>query len=115
MVIATITMKWMVGCSYSCRFHWEQQGQGENQGWRTSDNVGIAQAVEVYREKCRQQALLILKRASSSSIYKPVPIWGPSEGNPLVSVSASIAWGVITSENDTTAKPPPLLALPLKF
>ena len=96
-------------------YHWEQQGQGENQGWRTSDNVGIAQAVEVYREKCRQQALLILKRASSSSIYKPVPIWGPSEGNPLVSVSASIAWGVITSENDNNAKPPPLLALPLKI
>jgi len=40
--------------------------------WRrpTSNKVDIESAVDVYRDTCQQQALVILECASSPSIYK---------------------------------------------
>ena len=102
-------------------YHWEQQGQGSSQDWRrislTSNNADVASTVEEYRRKCRQQALIALESSSSSRMYKPEPIWGPSHGSPLLSLSASVSWGVIPSmkDDDAVDSPPPLLQLPLKI
>lgn len=69
--------------------------------------------VEVYRETCLRQASFLLERASSPWIYKPVPMWGPSEGNPLQSLSASVSWGVV-SNNDSCNEGPESLFSPSK-
>jgi len=96
-------------------YHWKQQNRSVNQDWRrhTSNKVDIESAVDVYRDTCQQQALVILERASSPSIYKRVPIWGP-DGSPLVSITSSVSWGVISSSQSSSPLPP-LLQLPLKI
>ncbi|KAL3761539.1 hypothetical protein ACHAW5_003087 [Stephanodiscus triporus] len=105
------------------RYHWEQRNDSppnstRSQEWRT---VGSASAdndtspVEMYREQCQHQALRLLERASSQLIYRPEPMWGPNEGNPLVSLSVIVTWGVIPVQEDTPTNPPSLLQLPLKI
>lgn len=91
--------------------------RNRNQNWRTHSfpSVGEPSPVEIYREQCQQQAYQILERACSPKIYRPEPLWGPSKGNPLVSLSATVTWGTIPSQDDTSIQPPPLLQLPLKI
>ena len=91
--------------------------RNRNQNWRTLSfpSVGDTSPVEIYREQCQQQAYQILERACSPKIYRPEPLWGPSKGNPLVSLSATVTWGTIPSQDDTSMQPPPLLQLPLKI
>lgn len=99
------------------------------QEWRKAgqNNTGTASELEVYREQCQNQALKCLERASANSRgffwRQTSPLWGPSEGNPLFSLSASVSWGSIRTESprqktvvDSTAAsvPTPLLQLPLK-
>ena len=108
-------------------YHWEQRDmngghdvspmRNRNQNWRTLSfpSVGETSPVEIYREQCQQQAYQILERACSPKIYRPEPLWGPSKGNPLVSLSATVTWGTIPSQDDTSIQPPPLLQLPLKI
>jgi len=100
------------------------------QEWRKAgqSNTGTASEVEVYREQCQIQALQCLERASTNSRgffwRQSSPLWGPSEGNPLFSLSASVSWGSIRLEtprrrsvidSDSTAPAStPLLQLPLK-
>ncbi|KAL3787814.1 hypothetical protein HJC23_003563 [Cyclotella cryptica] len=103
--------------------------KNKEQEWRklsfTANNERMS-AVELYRETCRRQALFLLERASSPGIYKTVPMWGPSEGNPLTSLSASVSWGVVPISNSSHEEssslpsaiaraPPALLQLPLKI
>ena len=70
------------------------------QVWRmaglTTFNEESKSPVEVYRETCRRQASYLLERASSPWVYRSVPMWGPNEGNPLKSLSASVSWGVLS-------------------
>mmetsp|Transcript_7892 Transcript_7892/g.17067 ORF Transcript_7892/g.17067 Transcript_7892/m.17067 type:complete len:154 (+) Transcript_7892:1181-1642(+) len=52
-------------------------------------------------------------------------MWGPGEGDPLLSLSASVSWGVVPADAAFSASgavdgpsgtpPPPLLQLPLKI
>jgi Rab3 GTPase-activating protein catalytic subunit len=109
------------------RYHWEQRDDNErhdresilcNQEWRVANPASTgddSSPIEMYRERCQQHALLILRRASSPLVYRPEPMWGPSEGNPLVSLSASVTWGVIAVQEDTSIIPPTLLKLPLRI
>jgi hypothetical protein len=87
------------------------------QRWRIASfnesNGRSSSATEVYRETCRRQALFLLERASSPWIYKSVPMWGPSEGSPLQSLSASVSWGVV-SINDASHEGPDSLLSPTK-
>lgn len=126
----------MVTAARHC-YHWEHDNEknarrGEDQDWRMlcfiTDDESTS-AVEVYRQKCRRQALLLLERASSPWEYRSLPIWGPSEGSPLLSLSASVSWGVVPLEHSTgdvtthndvpyennVPPPPHLLQLPLKI
>jgi len=110
-------------------YHWKHHGENDQhtvQDWRmagvTSDDTTTSptELVKVYQEKCRQQALLILERASSPLVLygSYVPIWGPGEGNPLVSLVASVSWGVMSAQDDATSTANslyPLLQLPLKI
>jgi Rab3 GTPase-activating protein catalytic subunit len=108
-------------------YYWEQRDvnvghdvspmRHRNQNWRTfsSLSVGDTSPVEMYREQCQQQAYQILERACSPKIHRPEPLWGPSKGNPLVSLSATATWGTIPSQDGTSVQPPPLLQLPLKI
>ena len=79
--------------------------QKNEQIWRmagfASSNEELTSPVEVYRETCRRQASYLLERASSPWVYESVPMWGPNEGNPLISLSASVSWGVL-SLNETS-------------
>ncbi len=98
------------------------------QEWRKAgqSNTGTATDLEEYRQQCQNQALECLERASANSRgffwRQSSPLWGPSEGNPLFSLSASVSWGSIRTETprqnpvfDSTAPvPTPLLQLPLK-
>ena len=97
-------------------YHWKQH-ERISQHWRLPIPSTDPSAVEMYQEKCRQQAIVILERASSPWVYRTLPMWGPSEGTPLLSLAASISWGVIPStEGDSAADElPPLLQLPLKI
>ena len=106
-------------------YHWKQPQQNENhtrhekQDWRNIEatnywNDEKRHVVEKYREQCRKQALLVLERASSPWAYGSTPpIWGPSEGNPLLSLSASVSWGSTSLEGNSSQ--PPLLRLPIKI
>ncbi|KAL9180712.1 hypothetical protein ACHAXT_011165 [Thalassiosira profunda] len=105
-------------------YHWNDNMSefGEEHDWRLLFAIvddGTPSAVKSYQRKCKKQALLILERASSSSKdllhNKSVPMWGPSEGNPLQSFSASVSWGVIAAREEDAVQPPPLLQLPLKI
>ena len=75
-----------------------------------------------------QAGLLIFEHTNSPWAYNEsviVPIWGPSEGDPLLLLSAPVLWGVISAvqRDDMTltavevSSPPlpPLLQLPLKI
>ncbi|KAL7487685.1 hypothetical protein ACHAW6_013266 [Cyclotella cf. meneghiniana] len=105
----------------------KMKGNNKSQEWRMLSfiaNHESMSAVEVYRETCRRQALFLLERASSPWVFKSVPMWGPSEGNPLVSLSASVSWGVLPIHNSSDQEsctnpaapaPPVLLQLPLKI
>jgi len=107
-------------------YHWQQQKGDTQQSWRSVDVVidgGEESSIDVYRDQCRRRALSILERASSPWDQKSVPMWGPDEGNPLLSVSASVSWGVIPFGNakekgansqGNSPVPPPILNLPLK-
>jgi hypothetical protein len=108
------------------RYHWEQRDDSEeyarksmsNQEWRIANSAETgddSSPIEMYRERCQQHALLILRRASSPLVYGSEPMWGPSEGNPLVSLSASVTWGVIAVQEDSPIIPPTLLKLPLRI
>ena len=110
------------------RYHWEQRDNKEgygvpprsqmNQDWRMFYSASAdddTSPVEMYREQCQQQALRILERASSPLINRPEPMWGPNEGNPLLSLSATVSWGVIPAQDNSSIKPPPLLRLPMKI
>ena len=110
------------------RYHWEQRDNKEgygvpprsqmNQDWRMFYSASAdddTSPVEMYREHCQQQALRILERASSPLIYRPEPMWGPNEGNPLLSLSATVSWGVIPAQDNSSINPPPLLQLPMKI
>ena len=109
-------------------YHWAQQRNNGNRGnnssskgkadWRnvclSNDCASSSSEVEVYREQCRKQALLILERSFSPSTSR-VPIWGPNDGNPLLSLSAIVSWGVIHQQDVNSSNAPPLLQLPLKI
>lgn len=107
-------------------YQWQQQKGDTQQSWRSIDMAidGCEKSsIDVYRDQCRRRALSILERASSPWDRKSVPMWGPDEGNPLLSVSASVSWGAIplgdTSEEGENSQgkspvPPPILNLPLK-
>jgi hypothetical protein len=85
--------------------------------WRNVPTMDGAQSSEIeeYREQCQKQAYLILERSFSPSITKPVPVWGPNDGNPLLSLSAMVSWGVIHQHDDNSINAPALLQLPLKI
>jgi len=94
----------------------------KDQSWRDAGRISTEalSEVEMYEEQCRIQALQSLERASTNSRGyfwgQSSPMWGPSEGNPLSSLSASVSWGVIPAEanNASSSNPTPLLQLPLK-
>ncbi len=108
-------------------YHWAQPSKNDasvhastSKGyldWRNGPTVdgALSSEIEEYRDQCRKQALLILERSFSPSITKPVPIWGPNDGNPLLSLSAMVSWGVIHQHDDNSNNAPPLLQLPLKI
>jgi len=106
------------------RYYWAQQSKIGERGhalmkteWRhipSSDGAGTSE-VEIYQQQCRKQALLILERSFSPSITRPIPIWGPNDGNMLLSLSAVVSWGVIHQHDDNSFNVPPLLQLPLKI
>jgi hypothetical protein len=122
------TNKVMVTSARHC-YHMDLvKGNSTDQEWRLVSFIPSGErisAVEVYRETCRRQASFLLERASSPWMYKSVPIWGPSEGNPLMSLSASVSWGAIPSQNTSPetcdilspsmTKQHGLLQLPLKI
>jgi len=110
------------------RYHWEERDNNEgygvpprsqmNQDWRIFYSASAdddTSPVEMYKEQCHQQALRILERSSSPLIYRPEPMWGPNEGNPLLSLSATVSWGVIPAQDNSSINPPPLLQLPMKI
>ena len=98
------------------------------QEWRSAgqSKTGTVSDLEVYREQCEIIALQQLERASTNSRGhfwgQSSPMWGPSDGNPLLSLSASVSWGVIQSETtmqgsglvSNSTNPTSLLQLPLK-
>lgn len=98
------------------------------QEWRKAgqSRTDTASELEVYREECETQALKCLERATTNSRgffwRQSSPLWGPSEGNPLLSLSASVSWGTIRPQtprdrdniDSTIPAPTPLLQLPLK-
>ena len=110
-------------------YHWNWNerytNNEEDQEWRNAgrSNTGTVSEVEEYREQCQIQAFQSLERASTNSrVYfwrQSSPMWGPIEGDPLVSLSASVSWGVIRPEtprhgSGVDSTPTPLLQLPLK-
>ncbi|KAL7549742.1 hypothetical protein ACHAWF_013009 [Thalassiosira exigua] len=82
-------------------YRWDRSEEGGHrgrgrgiQGWREveGDGDGATSEVEAYRERCRKQAVHVLERASSPWSYgPPAPMWGPGEGDPLLSLSAAVS------------------------
>lgn len=120
------TNRVMVNSARHC-YYMDTVGNKSDQKWRNTSADGTrdqpSSIVDDYRERCHQTANLLFERASSPWLYKSVPAWGPSSGNPVKSLSASVSWGFISADVSNedllspsfTATSNTLLQLPLKI
>ena len=101
-------------------YRWKQPyDTSQPQDWRDSNTEETSTSIQAYRLQCQKQALSILECPSSPSslqAFSPSPMWGPTKGNLLLSLNASVLWGVMmlptnAEEGELVAVAPPLLQL----